>query len=446
MKCRNVNYLKKMTSSESTCLAQTLFKLNKFYNNLETIANSGEETSIEDDLRYLASLVNNSERKKHVLIEYKLNRVFIKLNIMKHMKKINVNLEIIKETNDLGIIAKLGVLGVDNYKIRDNCDCLVNIHHSFSNLSYVILMKKIIKSNDFKLILSLSRFGLFDKILDFELTSECIYYNRYFVWKYLKLLHLVIKNLTISLKSGELKDLNIDFSICLSTLLKYILTFITDNDSGVENPIKKQLNYEILSKYSVLYIQTLNLEKDKTICESKIDMLKSTLHVNSIPSFDFIFKCEDGTIIEYLNECLKLSNKLLPNKILKDLDANYLFLKLLASIKFDYQVFIDWLISNETNFLEYFLFYLKFSVKYNQTDLLFEGISQDFILFCKYINVTLPKNEKNKNYESREFLKEKYINFLKELNTKLNLLKSVFPYNCKPLLNLLKVYLDFFVK
>ena len=40
---------------------------------------------MDDDLEFLISLINNkNENKKHVLIEYKLNKIFIKLNQNKY--------------------------------------------------------------------------------------------------------------------------------------------------------------------------------------------------------------------------------------------------------------------------------------------------------------------------------------------------------------------------
>ena len=65
--------------------------------------------------------------------------------------------------------------------------------------------------------------------------------------------------------------------------------------------------------------------------------------------------------LDFLNYQLKVEKLSGPTKNLFEFDFNYniLFTKLAASVSFDYQVFIDWLISNETNFLTYLVKYLK---------------------------------------------------------------------------------------
>jgi hypothetical protein len=415
-------------ATELENLSQTLFKLNKFYKKLEFTQDCYEDVSV--DLDFLFSLINN-EKKQHVLVEYKLDRIFVKLNVLKNQKKICVNLEGVKDF-DLIISAKIGVFGLENYKIKDALNLEMD-HHSLS-LNYTILMKKLLKSNDFRLFMTTSGINLQDRILAFNFKSDHqVHYKRYFIWKYLKFLYLLNKNLAISLRNGEQSELSIDLNLCLSRLFEEIHR---DFD---KSGIKHQLNYEILSKYLVVYIQNLNLrllKKEENVA-NHYETMKSRLVETNI---DFIFKCDDATIIQFLNECLKLNNKL-SSYVIKDLDANYLFLKLLISIKFDFQVFIDWLISNETDFLEYFLFYLKFSVKYNEArkNVLLNGFYKDLIVFGEYMQVKLTDLE-----SEMDFVK-KYVKFLNDLNIKLNRLKNVFPYNSKPLLNLLKNYLDFFI-
>jgi hypothetical protein len=353
------------------------------------------------------------------------------LNVLKHQKKIIVNLEGVKDF-DLIISAKIGVFGLENYKIKDGLN--LEMDHNSLSLNYIILMKNFLKSNDFRLFMTTSGINLQDRILAFNFKSDNqVYYKRYFIWKFLKFFYLLNKNLAISLRNGEQSELSIDLNSCLSLLFEEIHRDF-DNSGG-----KQQLNFEILSKYLVVYIQTLNLrllKKEENVADH-YETMKSRLVVSNI---DFIFKCDDATIIQFLNECLKLNNKLSSN-VIKDLDGNYLFLKLLISIKFDFQVFIDWLISNETDFLEYFLFYLKFSVKYNEArkNVLLNGFYKDLIAFGEYMQVKLTDLE-----SEMDFVK-KYVKFLNDFTIKLNRLKNVFPYNSKPLLNLLKIYLDFFI-
>ncbi len=60
-------------------------------------------------------------------------------------------------------------------------------------------------------------------------------------------------------------------------------------------------------------------------------------------------------------------------------------MKLMASISFDYEIILNWLIENQTNFLVYFLKYLKYLLndlkngKKNDIEILFSDLNENII-------------------------------------------------------------------
>ena len=425
-------------------LAPILFKLNKIFKKFEL--NAGKLDA--DELNLIFDLLN---RDKHVLVEYKLNKIFNKLNELQHRKLINVNFDDVKN-KDFKIRAKICVLGLTNYEINDESRSEIqDIVNSYQNnsLNRIILLKKIVKSNDFRVFMSLINANLLDTIINIDLPNDKSYYQKYFTWKYLKFLCLLFKNMSIALKNGDFKCSNLNLA---GYLKKTLDTILLNHDN------EQQLHFELISKYVVIFLQVQNIlflngKLNSNVFETNFELLKCTLPI-SLESFNFLFQCEDSTIIEYLYECLKLNNNLAIINIASQsvlesrLDTNYLFFKLLISIKFDCQVFIEWLISNETNFLEYFLFYLKFGLKFNENSekfsLKFDCFLKDLLLFCEFISFNIEEPEAKSN--TKDYFINKYIKFLEDMNIKLDRLKNVFPYNCKPLLNLLKANLSVFSK
>jgi hypothetical protein len=149
---------------------------------------------------------------------------------------------------------------------------------------------------------------------------------------------------------------------------------------------------------------------------------------------------DDDIIIDFCLLCLK--NELTGTHFIRelfnyDLESSVLFTKLCCSIRFDYEVLIDWLITNETSFLEYFLKYLK---------LLNSSLSRDddykkrirgqlsSISHSKVeeFNKIIGLNERLDSYLDRMF------DLLKKIEQKMKVLKRSFPYNCAPLIKLLE--------
>ena len=192
------------------------------------------------------------------------------------------------------------------------------------------------------------------------------------------------------------------------------------------------------------------------ICFQRLDQLECS-------RLDLIFVGQDDSMINFNLDCLKreinrtsqatLSSQPPPDLQIRDLNSHFLFIKLLISISFDYQVMIDWLISNETNFLLYLVKYLKFLLGHlqqtsadNKSELIdLSGLDVFYFdHFAKFLSRAngVSSASASGQLENRFYLKRSF-ECLAELTGKMKSLKSVFPYNCEPLLKLLRNLLTF---
>ena len=93
------------------------------------------------------------------------------------------------------------------------------------------------------------------------------------------------------------------------------------------------------------------------------------------------------------------------------LNYKRLFYRLAASISFDAQLVVDWLISNETNCLVYLVKFLKLLLNELQNDTALVKQNEDCLV--------------------------RVVRLLEELCAKIKRIKTHFPYNCEPLIKLL---------
>lgn len=218
----------------------------------------------------------------------------------------------------------------------------------------------------------------------------------------------------------------------------------------------------------------IQLSETESLRASLEKILLDTGSIKYIASkFDMIFLSQDDYLIDFNLNCLLIeihidetqqSMDTFPNSLFKfHLNSNILVIKLLISISFDYQILIDWLITNETNFLLYFVKYLK--CLHNQLirhDLSFgkliehleshnKSLLDNFSLFLLNYNnlntrsidrtekslLQCKENQPKKQLDEFEIYFWRLVETLRELNQKIKLLKSSFPYNCQPLIRLL---------
>lgn len=98
-----------------------------------------------------------------------------------------------------------------------------------------------------------------------------------------------------------------------------------------------------------------------------------------------------------------------------------LFWSLAASIQFDCELVVEWLITSETEFLVYFLKFLKYFAA-NVTS----SVNLERALVSSASTTSTTNESINKLFD-----------FLADLHAKLSSLKRSFPYNCEPLIKLL---------
>lgn len=178
-------------------------------------------------------------------------------------------------------------------------------------------------------------------------------------------------------------------------------------------------------------------------------MIMKTVFNNEVLRFDSInTSLDDDVIINYNLSCLVKQTMF--EKSSQDielfefeLNMHVLFVKLLASISFDHQILLDWLITNETNFLVYLVKYLK-SLNHE----LSSGRKKLLKLFSKTNENRLKSFDESlagKNHGDisiGEFYLRKSFKTLIDLTKKIKKVKRSFPYNCSPLIKLLDSFVE----
>lgn len=139
--------------------------------------------------------------------------------------------------------------------------------------------------------------------------------------------------------------------------------------------------------------------------------------------FNEIFSNLDDNIIIDLNlECLKRhTSSRKQNFIFSLLDVHILFMKHLETITFDHKTILEWLVSNETEFLQYLVRYLRLV----NLELNYYGLKN-----LQEIYSIQDQNHFLKTYKCLAALR---INIIK--------LRAVFPYNCQPLILILNKFI-----
>lgn len=334
------------------------------------------------------------------------------------------------------------------------------------NLNILVLIKKLFKrinassdeANKFFLV-SLSLMHklhptLFKAKVNGVLSNEnpaSQYTGLYILNKYLKCLQLQLGYLN--------KSSDVDISIKFKQFLEFLFVdlFKGKQLDGLYGRINKS-NTEFVKDF---YIKLILLSLKFTLqFELAADDAKTNFMINEDLKNEFkslwesfnlnliyVGQDDDKMIdfnLDFLNYQLKVEKLSGPTKNLFEFDLNYniLFTKLAASVSFDYQVFIDWLISNETNFLTYFVKYLKCLLnelnlyKLENINKLYSSLNDaKFKEFIAVVNDGKCKKVDD-SLDGRVYLKETF-DLLVSLNGKIKTMKSLFPYNCEPLIKLL---------
>jgi hypothetical protein len=224
----------------------------------------------------------------------------------------------------------------------------------------------------------------------------------------------------------------------LMDLLNRIVHFILSKSTAIPS---KMIIFCVKIYLELIIYNRNQIEEDNLII---IYQHIESFHLENIDSL--FLNQDDDFIIDFCYSCLKFQVKLKENqiesleidRIFKEskLNSHIQFVKLLASISFDYKVIIDWLISNETIFLKYFITYLKYLIdnlqknNINEIEQLFNKNEADFNDFNQKLK------GKYKNFKSNYYLNETF-KTLSLLKIQIIKLKRSIPYNCEPLIKLL---------
>ena len=207
----------------------------------------------------------------------------------------------------------------------------------------------------------------------------------------------------------------------------------------------------------LICFELINQQDNLRLTPQITTSLKEVYFSENFFTFDLIFAGQDDDkMIEFNSSCmsyqiqmekLELTRVSLLQEIFHfDLNYHVLFVKLVASVLFDYQVLVDWLISNETTFLSYLVKYLKrlqSELSANgrtRLESLFSNANENkFKQFSSVILSTskrLIKKTQTAHGGSVYYLDQTF-QLLVELLSKIKLMKKSFPYNCEPLIKLL---------
>jgi hypothetical protein len=244
--------------------------------------------------------------------------------------------------------------------------------------SYCKLLNSFVKNDEY------SKFVEFEKIKDLKcyLNEKC---GNFVQKKILKL---------------YLNYLKIDPS-CATFFIEIPLSSISTNNVK-SLPLENISNVQRLSW--ILHLESLNLIENENFKTFSIKFLKSFSNVILKDLIEF-FGEDDKFLIAFLIQLLHLFVKLK----LETINPFLLFHQFLLFISFDLELCFEFLISDETNFLEYLMLIMKFKS-----------------IIC--------------NYEYNEEI----LNFFKRLKSRIEQFdkKGIFPYNTKVLILKLKQFVE----
>jgi hypothetical protein len=273
--------------------------------------------------------------------------------------------------------------------------------------------------------------------------------NCSFIYTFNKFLRCVDISLNDnSISSSSSANLDKLHPILIKCLIESKLLEPIENDKTHKNESNELAYLRDQLKIRLLLISLKLLLKVKN--KNDIDYFVGVyFDVDGRSKFDLVFQTgqDDDTLIDFNFYCLQreleLNNSDESIRLLFNyhLNAHVLFAKLLISISYDYQVLLDWLISNETNFLAYLVKYSKHLInEFNKQKL-------------DHIRETLAKIDENSQFDFSKFKLgrlnrerqaqandslTKIFELFKVLGSRIKRLKSLFPYNCEPLLRLIE--------
>lgn len=373
---------------------------------------------------------NEQLSKQNQIIEYLLIKL-LKLSKFDSSLELKFISNMIQTNFNIGIeLLRLYLKNteLDNRKNEEIVNLVVESLKSASNSIYsIVTCLKIIKYVVKSKCLLLNNNDLISKIELFYINSnlsKILIDHQFFIFKkYLKSLCLFIENTNINRTFSK----NIFNKLCDELILEQI------EELNCFQEIKEDLLvYFLFELFKIVFYLDDN--------DINFEIINCIFYKRNMFRLDLVFNGkDDDLIVNFLNFCFKKETenlKLFEEIFDFDLNNHVMFLKLCSSIHFDYQILLDWLISNETNFLEYFLKYLKsLNSKLTQSDNFIQIIKEKL----RTNRYKLESFKKAIQIDSNEELNfDKIFEFLKIAEQKIRQVKRSFPYNCEPLLRRLK--------
>jgi hypothetical protein len=356
------------------------------------------EISLSDNEALKQLFNENYEHKDHKLVQFQLQKIYTKV--------ISIN------SNDLSDSKKLNLKRFYNFlklkssnkpEINENFSLFLNffirsIPNDNDNLLYVLIFKKLIKIFSNSNICLDKHQELIEKLSLFKINCTT---DDYLVVKYSALIKLInFKRELLSLDLTKLQLINENYNCFMLNLKKNNEDYFSSNN----NTLKIALRHEIFANYLLFILFNVEISKkldDLDILSTninKIYLAQDTLRIEfNLKSLNTIRNLCESESLKEITDKERLKNLLNPHK---------LFGYLIKSINFDCVLLVDWLISNETQFLEYLMRYLK----YFQNNYDSYGDNLDF---------------------------NDIKTLLTSLSSKIKQSERHFPYNCKPLIKLL---------
>jgi hypothetical protein len=310
----------------------------------------------------------------------------------------------------------------------------------------------------FQLLKNLSPFS-FKEIAEFDKRLPVMHLPA----KYIQLTRFVLAQLkdfgTTSNEFIQQRDLflcNLIHQISDITLMKSLKEMNKSNKSS----ITISSNY-LYSSFIALNIQLVFCQKTEQNFLDFYEFLRCMFDTEPKSDLDLIYSQQDDDFmvdfnLNYLEiqinyekqETSTRNNDMIAYLFEFNLNAHVLFFKLIKSISFDYEIILDWLLSNETNFLTYLVRYFKYLI--NELNL-FGFANLKRLLSKIQVEQTSTKassristKQPNKLFQQMDCSQlEQIFEFLNELFLKMKTMKHLFPYNCEPLIKLLKNIVEF---
>ena len=156
-----------------------------------------------------------------------------------------------------------------------------------------------------------------------------------------------------------LNYLEFDKSISQFCIEELNLNLTIDFDKEQTTCLNQENEYVIKRLSWILYLDSINNLKNQKF-EMEIKKLMTNFNEFNMENFIQFFSGDDKFLIKFLILMIKLYQNMMDMSYKKILNPILIFYQFLCFLDFDHEICFEFLISNETNFLEYLLLIFKY--------------------------------------------------------------------------------------